>query len=305
MPWCGQSLDEKRGIVYVPTKTAEPDFYGGNRHGANLFANSLVALDASTGKRLWHYQIVHHDLLDKDLPCPPVLLTVTHRGKKIDAVAQGTKHGLLFVFDRVTGEPIWPIEENPVRPSDLRGEQTWPTQPFPTRPAPLMRQRYAEADASNISPQAHTNTLDRIRASPNFGPFPAPSLRETVMFPGFDGMGWGRRRSRRELLRQHQRDPLAHANGRNTPGRRHVRPAWRAGLHGLLCALSRPGSRGQRGGRISFPYRRRQPKATRAIVTHHPTGRRADARLRFALRHSAQRHSGLRARRGPTFRVAY
>src|SRR6266571_1998367 len=154
------------------SKTAEPDFYGGNRHGANLFANSLVALDASTGKRLWHCQIVHHDLLDKDLPCPPVLLTVTHRGKKTDAVAQGTKHGLLFVFDRVTGEPLWPIEEKPARQSDLRGEQTWPTQPFPTQPAPLMRQRYTEADASNISPQAHTNTLDRIRASPNFGPFP-------------------------------------------------------------------------------------------------------------------------------------
>jgi quinoprotein glucose dehydrogenase len=192
MPWSGQSLDEKRGIVYVPTKTAEPDFYGGNRHGANLFANSLVALDASTGKRLWHYQIVHHDLLDKDLPCPPVLLTVTHGGKKIDAVAQGTKHGLLFVFDRVTGAPLWPIEEKPVPQSDLRGEQAWPTQPFPTKPAPLMRQGYGEADASNISPEAYTNTLDRIRASPNFGPFPAPSLRETVMFPGFDGgMEWG------------------------------------------------------------------------------------------------------------------
>ena len=192
MPWPGQSLDEKRGIVYVATKTAEPDFYGGNRHGMNLFANSLVALNAATGRRLWHYQIVHHDLLDKDLPCPPLLLTVSHRGKKIDAVAQGTKHGLLFVFDRVTGEPLWPIEEKPVPQSDLRGEQAWPTQPFPTRPAPLMRQRYTEADASNISPQAHTNTLDRIRASPNFGPFPAPSLKETVMFPGFDGgMEWG------------------------------------------------------------------------------------------------------------------
>ena len=192
MPWCGQSLDETRGIVYVPTKTAEPDFYGGRRHGMNLFANSLVALDAATGKRLWHFQIVHHDLLDKDLPCPPVLLTVTHRGKKIDAVAQGTKHGLLFVFDRVTGEPLWPIEEKPVPQSDLRGEQAWPTQPFPSKPAPLMRQRYTEADASNISSEAFTNTLDRIRASPNFGPFPAPSLQETVMFPGFDGgMEWG------------------------------------------------------------------------------------------------------------------
>lgn len=192
MPWCGQSLDEARGIVYIATKTAEPDFYGGNRHGMNLFANCILALDAATGKRLWHYQIVHHDLLDKDLPCPPVLLTVTHAGKKIDALAQGTKHGRLFVFDRVTGDPLWPIEEKPVPASTLRGEQAWPTQPMPSKPKPLMRQRYTEADASNISPEAQQMTLDRIRVSPNFGPFPAPSLTETVMFPGFDGgMEWG------------------------------------------------------------------------------------------------------------------
>src|SRR5207253_731732 len=121
-----------------------------------------------------------------------VLLTVTHSGKKIDAVAQGTKHGLLFVFDRVTGAPLWPIEEKPVSQSELRGEQAWPIQPFPAKPAPLMRQGYVEADASNISPQAHSNTLERIRLSPNFGPFPTPSLKETVMFPGFDGgMEWG------------------------------------------------------------------------------------------------------------------
>ena len=192
MPWSGQSLDEKRGIVYVATKTAEPDFYGGERHGKNLFANSLVALDAATGERLWHYQIVHHDLLDKDLPCPPVLLTVTHEGRKIDAVAQGTKHGLLFVFDRVTGKPLWPIEEKPVPASELRGEQAWPTQPFPTKPASFMRQRYTEADVSPISPEARALTTDRIKLSPNFGPFPAPSLKETIMFPGFDGgMEWG------------------------------------------------------------------------------------------------------------------
>ncbi|MEO1834832.1 MAG: PQQ-binding-like beta-propeller repeat protein [Akkermansiaceae bacterium] len=192
MPWCGQSLDEKRGIVYVATKTAEPDFYGGKRHGKNLFANCLLALNAATGERLWHFQIVHHDLLDKDLPCPPVLLSVTQDGKKIDAVAQGTKHGRLFVFNRVTGKPLWPIEEKPVPQSDLEGEQAWPTQPFPTKPPPLMRQNYTEADASNISPATHQLTLDRIRASPNFGPFPAPSLKETVMFPGYDGgMEWG------------------------------------------------------------------------------------------------------------------
>jgi quinoprotein glucose dehydrogenase len=192
MPWSGQSLDEKRGLVYVATKTAEPDFYGGERHGQNLFANSLVALDARTGQRRWHFQIVHHDLLDKDLPCAPVLLTVTHRGKKVDAVAQGTKHGLLFVFNRETGEPLWPIEERPVPASTLRGEKAWPTQPFPTKPAPLMRQRYTEADVSTISPEARALTSDRIKVSPNFGPFPAPSLTETVMFPGFDGgMEWG------------------------------------------------------------------------------------------------------------------
>jgi len=198
MPWPGQSLDEKRGIVYVSTKTAEPDFYGGARHGKNLFANCVLALDAKTGKRLWHFQTVHHDLLDKDLPCPPVLLTVTHEGKKIDAVAQGSKPGLLYVFDRVTGEPLWPIEERPVPASTLVGEQAWPTQPFPRKPPPLMRQSplmrqfYTEADASDISPESHQMTLDRIKASPNFGPFPAPSLKETVMFPGYDGgMEWG------------------------------------------------------------------------------------------------------------------
>lgn len=192
MPWSGQSLDEKRGIVYIASKTAEPDFYGGDRHGQNLFANCLIALDANTGKRLWHYQIVHHDLLDKDLPCPPILLTVSHGGKKIDAVAQGTKHGLLFVFDRVTGTPLWPINERPVPASDLRGEKTWPTQPFPSKPAPLMRQRYTEDDVATISPEARALTTERIKLSPNFGPFPAPSLKESIMFPGFDGgMEWG------------------------------------------------------------------------------------------------------------------
>jgi quinoprotein glucose dehydrogenase len=192
MPWPGQALDEKRGIVYVATKTAEPDFYGAARHGQNLFANSIVALDANSGKRLWHFQIVHHDLLDKDLPCPPVLLTVTHQGKKVDAVAQGTKHGYVFVFDRVTGEPLWPIEERPVPASELRGEQAWPTQPFPTKPAPLMRQSYTLDDISQISPEAALLTINKVQSSPNHGPFPAPGIKETIMFPGFDGgMEWG------------------------------------------------------------------------------------------------------------------
>lgn len=192
MPWCGQSLDEARGIVFVATKTAEPDFYGGERHGDNLFANCLVALDANTGKRLWHFQIVHHDLLDRDMPCPPVLITVMHDGKKVDAVAQGTKQGLLFVFDRVTGHPLWPIQEKPMPQSELRGEQASPTEPFPTKPEPLTRQFYKLEDISTISPDATLLTVNKVQSSPNLGPFPAPSIKETIMFPGFDGgMEWG------------------------------------------------------------------------------------------------------------------
>ena len=190
--WSGLALDEQRGIVYAPTETAEPDFWGGDRHGMNLFANTLLALDANTGRRLWHYQLAHHDLLDKDLPTPPVLLTVKHHGLTIDAVAQGTKNGLLFVFDRVTGEPLWPIHEVPVPQTELPGEQTWPTQPVPTRPPPLMRQIYAADDVSNISPQAHEVTSTRYEQVGSYGAFPAPSLNETIIFPGFDGgMEWG------------------------------------------------------------------------------------------------------------------
>ncbi|MEX2302506.1 MAG: PQQ-binding-like beta-propeller repeat protein [Bryobacterales bacterium] len=190
--WSGLALDEARGIVYAPTETAEPDFWGGDRHGANLFANTLLALDANTGKRLWHYQLVHHDLLDKDLPTPPVLLTVKRNGITIDAVAQGSKNGLLFVFDRVTGEPLWPIHERPVPQTDLPGEQTWPTQPFPTSPPPLTRQTYTAGDVSNISPEAQEMTSLRFKQVGSSGAFPAPSLQETIIFPGFDGgMEWG------------------------------------------------------------------------------------------------------------------
>ncbi len=190
--WCGAALDVARGIVYVPTESATPDFWGGNRHGVNLFANSLIALDANTGKRLWHHQLVHHDLLDKDLPTPPVLLTVTQNGRRIDAVAQGTKHGLLFVFDRVTGRPLWPIDERPVPQTNLPGEQTWPTQPFPTKPAPLMRQTYTAEDASTLSPTAQATTRLKFSVVGSHGAYPAPSLKETIIFPGFDGgMEWG------------------------------------------------------------------------------------------------------------------
>ena len=129
--WSELTIDEQRGIAFIPFGTARFDFYGGNRQGANLFANSLVALDARTGKRLWHHQLVHHDLWDFDLPQSPKLLTLRQNGRNVDVVAQATKHGYIFVFDRVTGKPFFPIEERPVPQTDVPGEVTWPTQPVP------------------------------------------------------------------------------------------------------------------------------------------------------------------------------
>ncbi len=190
--WSGMALDSARGLIYLTTETAGPDFYGGRRYGENLFANSLIALDANTGQRLWHRQLVHHDLWDLDIPTPPNLLTVVHEGKKVDVVAVGTKMGLLFVFNRVTGEPLWPIEERPIEPSRIEGVQAWPTQPFPTKPPPLMRQRYTDADYSTISPKAEQLTKDVFGRSGNYGGYPPPSLEQIIMFPGYDGgMEWG------------------------------------------------------------------------------------------------------------------
>ena len=190
--WAGMSLDEERGIVYIPTGSAAFDFWGGNRKGKNLFANSLLALDAETGERLWHFQTVHHDLWDRDLPAPPNLLTVERDGDRVDAVAQITKSGFVFVFDRETGAPLFPIEERPVPSSNLRGEETWPTQPFPVKPAPFARQRFTETDVSDISPETHAALLDSLRTLRSGGQFIPFDTTGTVLFPGFDGGGeWG------------------------------------------------------------------------------------------------------------------
>ena len=190
--WSGHAIDKSRGILYISTESAGPDFWGGDRYGANLFANSLVALDADTGKRLWHVQLVHHDQWDLDLPSPPTLLTVTHGGRRIDAVAQGTKMGLLFVFDRVSGKPLWKIHERPIPSSKLPGLRTWPTQPVPEKPPPLMRQIYTRKDVSTISDDARALTVERLARADAYGAFPPPSLKETIMFPGFDGgFEWG------------------------------------------------------------------------------------------------------------------
>ena len=191
--WSELTIDEQRGIAYIPFGTARFDFYGGNRVGANLFANSLVALDARTGKRLWHHQLVHHDLWDFDLPQAPKLLTLRQNGRNVDVVAQATKHGYIFVFDRVTGRPFFPIEERPVPQTDVPGEVTWPTQPFPTKPAPFAVQSFTEKDVNPFLPQAEQDYLrERLRSSRNEGVFTPPSLQGSVSMPGHNGgANWG------------------------------------------------------------------------------------------------------------------
>ena len=190
--WSGFALDERRGLVFCPTGSAAFDFWGGNRIGQNLFANCLIALDATTGRRLWHYQIVHHDLWDRDLPAPPNLVTVKHGGKTIDAVAQVTKSGHVFVFNRETGEPLFPIKEVAVPMSDLQGESAWPTQPVPTRPAPFARQLFTFDEITDLAPEAHRFVLERFSKIRPHAPFMPPSREGTIILPGFDGGAeWG------------------------------------------------------------------------------------------------------------------
>ncbi len=178
--WTPFSADAARGYVYLPIEAATGDFYGGHRHGDNLFSDSLVCLDANTGKRVWHYQIVHHDIWDYDLPAPPVLADITVAGQKIPAVVQVTKMGLAFVFNRVTGKPVWPIEERRVPQSDVPGEQTSPTQPFPTRPAPFEPQGLKREDLIDFTPEIRQQAL-QIVSRYRFGP---PYLPPSVVVEG-------------------------------------------------------------------------------------------------------------------------
>ncbi len=190
--WAGMSLDLKRGIVFVPTGSAAFDFYGANRKGKNLFANSLLALEAATGKLIWHYQLVHHDLWDYDLPAPPNLITINRGEKKVDAVAQITKMGMVFIFDRETGEPVFPIEERPVPASDLLGEEVWPTQPFPTKPLPFVRHHFSKDEITNISKEANQFVATQIKDARLGSIFIPPSTEGVVQFPGTRGGGeWG------------------------------------------------------------------------------------------------------------------
>jgi len=193
--WSNFSIDEKRGIAYFPLGSPTYDFYGGRRNGANLFGNSILALDARTGKRLWHFQVVHHDLWDLDLCTEPLLLTVRHNGKMVDIVAVASKPGLLFVFNRVTGEPLWPIEERPVsNKTDVPGEEVWPTQPFPTVLPPISRQTLSERDVNPYLDAEEAEEVRKvIRASRYEGPYTPMSLGEDqISFPGeYGGTNWG------------------------------------------------------------------------------------------------------------------
>jgi quinoprotein glucose dehydrogenase len=191
--WAGMSLDEEKGIVYVPTGTVSGDFYGGFRKGQNLFGNSLIALEAATGKYLWHFQTIHHDLWDRDLPANPNLVTINKDGKKIDAVAQITKHGYVFLFDRSNGQPVFPIEEKPVPTTGaLPGEEPWATQPIPTLPEPFARQKFDAEDVSDITPETHAALMEKFNKVKHSGMFAPPSKDGSWIFPGYDGGGeWG------------------------------------------------------------------------------------------------------------------
>jgi quinoprotein glucose dehydrogenase len=190
--WSAISADPERDMVFLPLGASAPDFYGGERIGANLFANSVVALRASTGEYLWHFQVVHHDLWDYDLAAQPALVTVSREGRDVDAVVVAGKTGHVFVLDRETGEPLFPVEERPVPPSDVPGEEAWPTQPFPVLPPPLHPQSIAMEDAWGVTPEEEAyckQQFEQYRLGEIFTP---PSLEGTLMFPGFaGGVNWG------------------------------------------------------------------------------------------------------------------
>jgi quinoprotein glucose dehydrogenase len=190
--WTGMSLDVQRGLVFVPTGSAADDFYGANRVGDDLYADALIALKAATGERVWHYQFVRHDLWDRDLPAPPNLVTLRRDGRRIDAVAQVTKSGHVFVFERETGKPVFPIQVRPYPKSDVEGEVTADSQPLPVVPEPFARQQLTEDMLTDRTPEAHHAVLERFRTVRSAGQFVPLSLQGTIVFPGLDGGAeWG------------------------------------------------------------------------------------------------------------------
>jgi quinoprotein glucose dehydrogenase len=191
--WSESTVDVETGTIYIPTGTARYDFYGANRVGNNLYGNSLLALDARSGKLLWYFQAIHHDLWDYDFPTAPKLLTVQHDGATVPIVAQPSKQGFVYVFNRITGAPLWPIEERPVPQSDVPGEKSSPTQPFPTAPPPFARQSFTEKDINPyISEEDQAKVRELLKNSRNEGLYTPPSLQGTIQMPGHNGgANWG------------------------------------------------------------------------------------------------------------------
>jgi quinoprotein glucose dehydrogenase len=189
--WGGMALDEKRGMVYFGTGSPSSDFYGGDRAGANLFSDCIMALNAATGKVTWYYQTIHHDLWDRDIPCPPNLVRIQHEGRWVDVVVQVTKDGNIFVLDRDSGRSIFPVEERPVPTNGLPGEQPWPTQKFPLKPLPLSKQFISDSDITNLNPGAHAY-VQRIFNRSDYGQkFLPPTTRGTLMVGYSGGAEWG------------------------------------------------------------------------------------------------------------------
>jgi glucose dehydrogenase len=191
--WSELTVDEARGIAYIPFGTARFDFYGGNRIGNNLFGNSIVALDARTGKRLWHFQAIHHDLWDYDFPQAPKLMTVRHDGRSVDVLVQASKQGFLYVLDRVSGKPLWPIEEKPMPQTDVPGEVSSPTQPIPTMPPPFARQTFTEREINPyLTTEEQAAVRELLKNSRNEGIYTPPSMKGSVQIPGHNGgANWG------------------------------------------------------------------------------------------------------------------
>ncbi len=282
--WAGMALDTGRGIVYVPTGSAVDDFYGGDRLGDDHFADTLLALDANTGKRLWDFQGVHHDVWDRDFPSPPSLVTVRSGGKQVDAVAQTTKQGFLYLFDRTSGKPLFPIKEVAFPASAVPGEKTSPTQPLPQLPAPFARQRLT-------APAAHAWAVEQFHSFLSDGQFiPLALDKQTVVFPGFDGGAeWGGAAvdTRTGVLYVNANDlPWTGALTANKPG-----GSLGATVYGSQCALCHGGDR--KGNPPAFPslvdYQKHLTDAEVTTMIHNGKGRMpsfpnvTDARLAALL----------------------
>jgi membrane-bound PQQ-dependent dehydrogenase (glucose/quinate/shikimate family) len=189
--WSLMSVDSERGLIFMPVGSASYDFYGADRKGLDLFSNCLVALEAASGKLVWYYQMVHHDIWDYDMPAQPVLITVRRNGREIPAVAQVTKMGFVFIFDRLTGKPMFPVEERPVPSSDVPGEAVWPTQPFPVKPPALVRQSFSEADITTVTPESNHHCAELFHSLENHGMFTPYGRKMSLVVPGtLGGATW-------------------------------------------------------------------------------------------------------------------